>query len=201
MKQEIHNKKYYCDTFQEVHAPEALSRKVMNMTKKNKKLTFVKKLTVTVASLAALFVGSNAIAYAATGETLISGFFKDVKRFDGAVIGTEYVTVPGEIEITAEQNMVTITLNKPEALPFVVLESMALGEVILTPQGGTEILLTTEDFLAAPINNGTIQICLPTDQLKANTCYTMSIHSLYGRSKADAPLKIIGDWEVEFLSK
>ena len=62
------------------------------------------------------------VAFAATGETLFSGYFKDVQRFDGAVVGTEYVTVPGEIDINAEQDMVTIILNNPEEIPFSVLE-------------------------------------------------------------------------------
>lgn len=200
--QENKNRQYYCDTFSEVHAPEKLSRKVMNIRKeKNNKMTFVKKLAVTAASLAALFVGSNAVSYAATGEALFSGFFRDVQRFDGAVIGTEYITVPGEITITAEQDLVTITLNNPEELPFSCMETMTLGDVILTPQEGKEILLTTESFTAAPIEDGIVQIALPTDRLKAGTGYTLSIHSLYGHKKADAPLKIIGEWEVTFPYK
>lgn len=194
--------KQYYETFSEVHAPEELSRKVMNMTKqKSNKLTFAKKLAVTAASLAALFVGSNVVAFAATGETLFSGYFKDVQRFDGAVVGTEYVTVPGEIDINAEQDMVTIILNNPEEIPFSVLDTMALGDVTLTSQDGKEIHLGTDDFTVAPINDGVVHISFPTDQLRAGTGYTLNIHSLYGHKKADAPLKIIGEWKVEFIYK
>ena len=39
MKKDVNNKKYYCETFQEVHAPKALAGKVINMTKKNKNST------------------------------------------------------------------------------------------------------------------------------------------------------------------
>ena len=202
MTQENQNKQYYCDTFSEVHAPEKLSRKVMNMRKeKNSKLTFVKRLAVTAASLAALFVGSNAVAYAATGETWIRGFFQDVKRFDGAVIGTEYVCTPGEIDIVAEDTTLTITFARPNEAPFAFIDAITPGDATLTASSGEEIILTQADFVAAPIENGKITLTLPADILTEDTTYTMLIHSLYGSAKADAPLKILGEWECKFTYK
>ncbi|MBQ8823108.1 MAG: hypothetical protein IJZ82_10720 [Lachnospiraceae bacterium] len=208
MIHEIKNQKYYCDTFLEVHAPEELSRKVMNMKKQNnKKLSIVKKLAVTAASLAALFLGSNAITYAATGEAWVKGFFKDVQRLDGAVIGTEYVTIPGEIEISAAPSTasddalpIQIRLIKKDTVPFKYLENMALGDVTLNDKNGDKIDLTATELSYNLISDGTITLTLslPAEKLQTDQAYTLSITSLYGASKGDAPLKILGNWSCEF---
>ncbi|MBQ7943018.1 MAG: hypothetical protein IJ326_03030 [Lachnospiraceae bacterium] len=73
MNSEMENKKYYQEAFHEVHAPKALTGKVMDMTRREKTgYTFVKKFAMTAAALATLFVGSNGVAYAATGSTWVN---------------------------------------------------------------------------------------------------------------------------------
>ncbi|MBE5876977.1 MAG: hypothetical protein E7290_08850 [Lachnospiraceae bacterium] len=74
MNSEERNKKYYQETFHEVHAPMSLTGKVMNMKKNEngkKDYSVVKRFAMTAAALAALFVGSNGVVYAATGSTWI----------------------------------------------------------------------------------------------------------------------------------
>lgn len=58
--------------YDEIHAPEALLRKVMEMNKKDFKFrNAVKFVAMAVAALAITVVASNGICYAATGETWI----------------------------------------------------------------------------------------------------------------------------------
>ena len=63
MKQDEKNKAYFQETFQEVHAPEGLGRKVKNMTKteaKKKGMPAVKKLAV--AAAIAFGIGGKEVA-------------------------------------------------------------------------------------------------------------------------------------------
>ena len=64
-------------TYSEIHAPEALVWKVMDMsktmeTKKFKARNVVKYAVCTLAVMVLTFMASNGICYAATGETLVT---------------------------------------------------------------------------------------------------------------------------------
>lgn len=72
MNREEKNRAYFKETFEEVHAPEGLCRKVTNMKKTEVKkigMSVTKKLAVAAAIAAVLFAGSNGVAYAMTGST------------------------------------------------------------------------------------------------------------------------------------
>ena len=76
--QTIQNQENYFEnvqnTYDELHAPEGLRRKVMNMSEMNGKkkgMSVVKKLAVAAAIAAVLFAGSNGVAYAMTGSTWV----------------------------------------------------------------------------------------------------------------------------------
>ena len=66
------NKQFYKSTFDDIHASDELLRKVqaMNKEKTNKKTHAVRKVIYIVAAAAILLVASNAVVYAATGESL-----------------------------------------------------------------------------------------------------------------------------------
>lgn len=96
MNQDGKNRAYFQETFQEVHAPEALAGKVRNMTKTEAKklgLSVVKKLAVAAAIAAVLFAGSNVVAYATTGstwlETVVVHFNVNGATYDMEVEGEQ----------------------------------------------------------------------------------------------------------------
>ncbi|MBQ7777211.1 MAG: hypothetical protein IJ379_14935 [Lachnospiraceae bacterium] len=95
MKDDMELKKEYNATFAEIHAPEALAGKVKNMAGLESKkvgVSLVKKLALTAAAFAALFVGSNGVAYAATGSTWIQPILVRLN-------GTEYqVDMEAQVE-------------------------------------------------------------------------------------------------------
>lgn len=72
MKEEKQNREYYQETFREVHAPQGMAERLMNMEEgKNKKKAGSVAKWIAIAAVAAvvLFAGSNGIAYATTGST------------------------------------------------------------------------------------------------------------------------------------
>ena len=72
MQKEDKIKTYIQDSFREIHAPEDLRRKVMNMNeRKEKNFAWAKKLAVAAAVALAVFAGSNCVAYAMTGSTWV----------------------------------------------------------------------------------------------------------------------------------
>lgn len=74
MNEDMKLKIEYKETFTGIHAPEALSRKVRNMSRlENKKVrgSLMKKVAIAAAIAGVLFVGGNGVAYAATGNSLV----------------------------------------------------------------------------------------------------------------------------------
>ena len=69
------NKEFMKHTYDEIHAPEALFGKVMDMNmekKEMKRRNVVKYVVCTLAALVLTFFASNGVCYAATGESLVT---------------------------------------------------------------------------------------------------------------------------------
>lgn len=66
------NKDKYKQAFSVLHASRDMDLEVLMMKKEKNKKNIIKKMSVAIAGLAFLFVGSNGIAYAATGSTWVS---------------------------------------------------------------------------------------------------------------------------------
>lgn len=104
----MENKKWYQETFDQVHVPDKLLGKVMDMENQTKAKKGWRYAMGALGTAFALFVASNGICYAATGETWVSRmtiYFngekveKDVTwqdNGDGTFIGT--VEVDGDEE-------------------------------------------------------------------------------------------------------
>lgn len=77
MSGEEQNKGFYKETIEEISVPERLAEKVGRVTEGKEKCrkttagSVMRKAAMAAAILAALFVGSNGIAYAMTGETWV----------------------------------------------------------------------------------------------------------------------------------
>lgn len=112
------NEKWYKETFDKVHVPEELLGKVMNMENQTEKKA-KRRWRYAMGALAAafgLFVASNAVCYAATGETWVSKitFYLNGEKYERDITWQEYkdgeftgicVTIPmtefiGNIPIT-----------------------------------------------------------------------------------------------------
>ena len=187
-----------------ISAPFNLKTEINKLEGKNmiksEKITWIKRATTiaaVVAICAVTFVSANSIR----------GFFKDITRWDGAIIGTEYVNATNDIkmivsEVKDEQITLNINFENAKKAPFTVIQELAITEYKILDVNNKEILnvnLEIEDGLRSNVNIGEILAYIPiNNKLNDNQNYKLVIETIYGLSKADQPLKITGNWECEF---
>lgn len=128
MQKEDKIKTYIQDSFREIHAPEDLRRKVMNMNERKEKKSFAwaKKLAVAAAVALAVFAGSNCVAYAMTGNTWVESL-----KSKFVVNGVEQ-EVELYAEITEDGNIVhygTFEVEEDGSVAFVIESDQEIGEV------------------------------------------------------------------------
>lgn len=126
MNKEDKFKEYVRNTYDELHAPDGLRRKVMNMNEFNAKkmgMSVVKKLAVAAAIAAVLFAGSNGVAYAMTGSTWVetmmarinvNGVWQDVE-LEGEVLEDGTIQYSTTLDVQEEESvgMVIVTDSVP----------------------------------------------------------------------------------------
>ena len=187
-----------------ISAPFDLKTEINKLEEKNmskfKNITWLKRVS-TVAAV----VTVCAITVVSAGA--IKGMFKDVKRWDGAVIGTEYVNATNDIEMNitetkAEYISLDINFENPNEAPFVFLQEVAITDYKILDNNNKEVLevnSTVENGIKGNVENGRILLELPTnDKLNSNQNYKLVVNTIYGLAKAEQPLKITGTWECEF---
>ena len=170
-----------------------------NMSKP-RNITWLRKVS-TVAAV----VTVCAITVVSAGT--IKGMFKDVKRWDGAVIGTEYVNATNDIEMNISETKdeyisLDINFENPNEAPFVFLQEVAITDYKIFDNNDKEVLevnSTFENGIKGNVENGRILLELPTnDKLNSNQNYKLVVNTIYGLAKAEQPLKITGTWKCEF---
>ena len=170
-----------------------------NMSKP-RNITWLKRVS-TVAAV----VTVCAITVVSAGA--IKGMFKDVKRWDGAVIGTEYVNATNDIEMSInatkdEYISLDINFENQNEAPFAFIQEVAITDYKVLDNNDKEVLevnSTVENGIKGKVENGRVLVELPTeDKLNTNQDYKIVIDTIYGLAKADQPLKITGTWECEF---
>ena len=180
-------------------------REERQMNKKNIIRTVL--ATAAVAGVCILTTGNTAI-----GNT-VKGFFKDVTRWDGAVVGTEYLQATEEIKMDVVKASVEngtiqlcleVTFVEKEQIPWKYIEEMALGSYKILDEEGKEVIVVENDAIEGAkgtVVNGETQIVFEAGQLMEDIEYTIVIESMYGLEKADAPLEIKGNWEYTLKVK
>ena len=129
-----------------------------------------------------------------------SGFFQDVRNWNGAVTGTKYVQATEEINLFAAAGgdalIVTATLLTPETAPYSFLDTFAIDRYqIIDASGNVIVDGKSDDFVR--ISESTAKMTVPLDGVHKGN-YKLVVSSFIGSSKADQPLKISGNWEFGF---
>lgn len=163
----------------------------MNKPKK----IWLKKSIPTVAALSVFF------CFAIVGVAAVkTGFFKDVTRWDGTVVGTTYEQATGEIEVNAavDENglNVSVTMLAPDKFPYSVFEEFGISSYQITDMSGNVIVEDGGTELSQ-ISNGQAKINISLDGMERGN-YKLIIRKYVGSAKADQPLEISGIWECEF---
>lgn len=165
---------------------------------KTREKTILRKPVAVAAAIALCICLTGVTALAATGS--LQGFFKDIKRWDGAITGTTYEQATDEISISAEAQsgelQVEITLLKPDAAPYAFVEQLDIGAYkIVDAQGNILAEGSTEP---AEIIYGKVSVTIPMDGALDGSCRLL-VSSFTGHSKADQPLAINGSWGCEIV--
>lgn len=167
------NKENVKIVYDEIHAPEALFGKVMEMDKKQTKVRNIVKYAMgTAAAFALAFVTSNGICYAATGQTWIS---KAIVYINGEA--TEQ-----ELEWHQEGDLLYSTIDVPveegdearvEVYSFVmdgeqpVEQMMIMSEATLSKAISEGTITGTEDNLLAELlqEEGKVYLVTPEEKI------------------------------------
>jgi len=144
------------NTYDELHAPDGLRRKVMNMSEMNGKkkgMSVVKKLAVAAAIAAVLFAGSNGVAYAMTGSTWVETVMARIN-----VNGAWYdVELAGEVlEDGTVQYSTTLDVQEEDSVSVVVTEDAEVSNP--TYKMGTEDAETSSEVIEVAEEDGRIYL-------------------------------------------
>ena len=100
-----------------------------NKISKRNVYNYLKKPVAAVAALALCLCVTSVTVLAATGK--LQGFFKDVKRWDGAVIGTTYEQSMDEINVkiaeVTDELIVEISMVDSKVVPYSLFELFGLN--------------------------------------------------------------------------
>lgn len=165
---------------------------------KNNKTTFIKKPIVAIAALVLCICLASTVALASTGK--LQGYFKDIKNLQGAVTGTAYEQATDEIEmnITEITDVLTveITLLNKEQAPYNCLETFGINSYSIIDSNNIAVVKEKSSELSKVLD-GKAQLTIPVNELKSGN-YTLLINEFVGEKKADQPLIISGNWELNF---
>lgn len=165
---------------------------------KTEKISWFKRTGAVAAMVAVCLV-------TVVNATPIKGFFKDIMRFDGAVVGTEYANATNEIKITAleieNENVLPLEIEFVDnnVFPFKSIEQLSVVKYKVVDKNSNEVCY--EENLVENVENGKVIINLPLNKsnLIDGETYFIEIDNLKGLKKADAPLEITGNWNIQFI--
>ena len=191
-----------------IELPEAAKQRILqncrtkieseqeNYSMKKKLFTNFKKPLIAAAALAVVLSLTGITAMATTG----TGFFKNEKRFDGAITGQTYHNATDEILVYAavEEDVLTVALEmvKYEVAPYSEIEMLKLEKYRVLDAAGAVVLEDAKwETVILADNQAFFEI--PADMLAEGT-YKLQLDVICGSKKADADLLIYGNWECEF---
>ncbi len=171
---------------------------------KNKEKENMKKNVIKSFKKPAIIAATLAACFCLTGITVMAttekGFFRDTKRFDGAITGQTYHNATDELLVYAavEEDvlMVTVEMVKIEMIPYREIEVLELENYRVLNAEGTVVMEN-----AVPNNviteNNQVKFQIPAEELAEGT-YKLELDVLCGSKKAEQDLLIYGGWECEF---
>ncbi len=153
----------------------------------------------TVAAAVALCLGLGGVTVMASSGKL-EGFFADVTRWDGAVVGMTYEQATEEIEVSVAVNddslVVDAVLLKAGEAPYAFLDSVGIQAYsVVNAEGETLVEGTSNEKTG--ITDGAVSIKLPLDELESGN-YKLIITEFVGSAKAEQDLPMKGYWVCEF---
>ena len=196
------DKKKFVNKIKEIEMPKDMQQRIIEKcyieTEKKKMNKMFKKPMVAVASFALCVCLMGVTALAATGK--LEGYFRDIKRWDGAVIGTAYEQATDEVEMNiievSDKLVVEITMVNFKEAPYSFFEMFGIKNYKIVDANG-KVIVENENLEMSAIANNKVLVNVPLDDV-GNGEYTLIVSELVGGSKADQPLGLDGTWECSF---
>ena len=196
------DKKKFVNKIKEIEMPKDMQQRIIEKcyieTEKKKMNKMFKKPMVAVASFALCVCLMGVTALAATGK--LEGYFRDIKRWDGAVIGTAYEQATDEVELNivevSDKLVVEITMVNFKEAPYSFFEMFGIKNYKIVDANG-KVTVENENLEMSAIANNKVLVNVPLDGI-ANGEYTLIVSELVGSSKAEQPLGLSGTWECSF---
>ena len=169
-----------------------ISQQRKETTMKNNKL--FKKPAAVFATLA-ICLSLSVSAMAASG--LLKGFFQDVKRPDGAVIGTTYEQATDEIalKVNIDGDTLAVIAAFTDKAPFIAAE-MGIGNYQIV-DGNVKVVKDGSYTEHTKIIDGRAEIRIDISDID-NGSYKLIVTSFVAYNKADPPMAVNGDWACNF---
>lgn len=166
--------------------------------KKNGTNRIFRKPMAAVATLALCICLTGVTVLAASGK--LQGFFKDITRWDGAVVGTSYEQATDEINVNAVVESDTLTVMAemvdPKAAPYNSFDTFGIKSYEIIDEGGKAVMKGEETALVEMMD-GKAQISISVKDLSDGN-YKLLVYKFVGSKKADQPLVISGNWYCDF---
>lgn len=152
----MNNRDYVRGAYDEIHAPDALFGKVMDMKNKEVKKfdkRNVLKYAAAFAAIAVAFAGSNGICYAATGETWVEKayvYINGEKQETDITYTQQGDEVVGELQLEVDEN--------DDVVVSVVDEAVAGEDEFSGPMETTAELKTEDGKVLLVVSGQTVDI-------------------------------------------
>lgn len=196
------DEKKLINKIKEIEMPKDMEQRIikncyMETEKKNMNKMF-KKPMVAAATFVLCVCLMGGTVLAATGK--LEGFFKDIKRWDGAVVGTAYEQATEEVELSiidvTDKLVVEITMLNLNEAPYNSFELFGIEKYKIVDANGKAIV-ENEKLEMAVVTGNKVCVSISLDNVK-NGEYTLIVNELVGSSKAGQPLVLSGTWECSF---
>ena len=195
------DKKKFANKIKEIEMPKDMQQRIIEkcyIETEKKSMKIFKKPMVAVASFAICLCLTGVSALAATGK--LEGFFRDIKRWDGAVVGTAYEQATDEVELNiievSDKLVVEITMVNYNEAPYSFFEMFGIKDYKIIDVVGN-VIVENENLEMSAIANNKVFVNVPLDHVD-NGEYTLIVSELVGSAKADQPLGLTGTWECSF---
>ena len=153
---------------------------------------------VAVAAIALCVCMTGITALAATG--VLQGFFKDIFRWDGAVVGTAYENASDELNVNADYEngklIVTVKAVDPSMAPYSEIETIRLKNYKIVDESGNVVTDNQSSDLVEMHDGEAIIVITQLSDYEGE--YQLIISEFEGGKKAEQPLPISGEWECRF---
>ena len=196
------DKKIFVNKIKEIEMPKDMQQRIIEncyIETEKKSMKTIKRPMVAVASFAICVCLTGVSALAAIGK--LDGFFRDIKRWDGAVVGTSYEQATDEVELNivevSDKLVVEITMVNSNTAPYSFFEILGIKDYRIV-DANDNVIVENKNLEMSVISGDKIYINVPLENVDDGE-YTLMVNELVGSAKADQPLVLTGTWECDFV--